>query len=272
MRCCKRERQVGVTLIEMVIVISITAIIAGGVAVFISRPFESYVDTARRAELTDIADTALRRITRDLRTALPYSIRITTAGGVTYLEYLQTNGGARYRAETDSSGGGLILDFTQVDNDGFDVVGKMPAFDPGDSIVINNLASSGTTQNAYSGDNRRAWSGNNTTTITFSPTTPFPAASPGKRFQVVQHAVTYACNPATGDLHRYWRYGILDPQPTPPPDTYKALLATGITACSFSYEASGSGLRTSVLTLTLRVQRDGESVRLFQQVHVSNAS
>src|SRR5437763_16769361 len=107
---CRSARQRGVTLIELIIVIAITAIIAGGVAVFISRPFESYVDTARRAELTDIADTALRRITRDVRTALPNSIRITTALGVTYLEYLQTNGGARYRAAKDSGGAGDILD------------------------------------------------------------------------------------------------------------------------------------------------------------------
>src|SRR5215210_7725394 len=123
MRCLDHpaSRQRGVTLIEMVIVITITAIIAGGVAVFISRPFESYIDAARRAELTDIADTALRRMTRDLRTALPNSIRITTVAGVTYLEYLQTSGGARYRAQADSAGAGNILDFTQVDNDGFDV-------------------------------------------------------------------------------------------------------------------------------------------------------
>src|SRR5918911_2643011 len=100
----RRAAQGGVTLIELIIVIAITAIIASGVAVFISRPMESYVDSARRAELTDIADTALRRLTRDLRTALPNSIRITQVGGVYYLEYLQTSGGGRYRAERDNAG------------------------------------------------------------------------------------------------------------------------------------------------------------------------
>jgi MSHA biogenesis protein MshO len=271
MPCRKRKLQVGVTLIEMVIVISITAIIAGGVAVFISRPFEGYIDAARRAELTDIADTALRRITRDVRTALPNSIRTTTVAGVTYLEYLQASGGARYRAQADSSGAGNILDFTQADNDGFDVVGTMPTFAAGDSIVIYNLASSGTTANAYSGDNRGAYSSNTATTVTLSPAKKFPFPSPGKRFHVVQQAVTYACNPATGQLRRYWNYGIVDlPQPTPPSSGSNALLATDITACSFTYDTSGSGLRTGVLTLTLKVERNGESVRLFQQVHVNN--
>src|SRR5207247_10236805 len=73
-----RSRAGGVTLIEMVIVIAITAIIAAALSVFISRPVEGYADAARRAELSDIADTALRRMTRDLRTALPNTIRITS--------------------------------------------------------------------------------------------------------------------------------------------------------------------------------------------------
>src|SRR5437867_11841462 len=94
-----RSRARGVTLIEMVIVIAITAIIAGAVSVFISRPVEGYADAARRAEMSDIADTALRRMTRDLRTALSNSIRTTTVSGVLYLEYLQGSGGGRYRAE-----------------------------------------------------------------------------------------------------------------------------------------------------------------------------
>ena len=263
------SRQRGVTLIEMVIVISITAIIAGGVAVFISRPFESYVDAARRAELTDIADTALRRMTRDVRTALPNSIRITTVGGVTYLEYLQTSGGARYRAEPDSAGGGDPLLFTTADSS-FDVVGTMPTFAGGESIVIYNLANSGATANAYFGDNRAAYSSNTASTITLTAATQFPFASPGKRFHVVQYAVTYSCNPATGDLRRYWNYGITAAQATPPVTANNALLATNITACSFSYDATGTGLRTGLLTLTLKVERDNEAVQLFQQVHLNN--
>src|SRR5881394_4593031 len=132
-RHCHNSRQRGVTLIEMIIVIAITAIVAGGVAVFISRPFESYIDSARRAELTDIADTALRRMTRDFHSALPNSIRYTcvpsgcAVGSAYYIEYLQTSGGGRYRAEKDNAGLGDTLDFTFADTS-FDVVGPMPTF------------------------------------------------------------------------------------------------------------------------------------------------
>jgi MSHA biogenesis protein MshO len=261
-----------VTLIEMIIVIAITAIIASAVAVFISRPVEGYADAARRAEMTDIADTALRRITRDLRTALPNSIRITefpAASGVFYLEFLQSSGGGRYRADVDSSGGGNILDFTASDAS-FDVIGAMPTFAGGESIVIYNLAASGTTANAYGGDNRAAYSSSTATTITLAPAKQFPFPSPGKRFQVVDYAVTYACNPGTGELRRYWSYGIVDPQPTPPATPNNALLASNVAACSFTYVTSGAAQRAGVVTLTLKIVESGESIQLFQQVHVSN--
>jgi len=277
MPCPEHSRERGVTLIEMVIVISITAIIAGAVSVFISRPVEGYADAARRAEMSDIADTALRRMTRDLRTALANSIRITefpAASGIWYLEYLQSSGGGRYRADKDSGGGGNILDFTVADPDGFDVIGTMPALAAGDSIVIYNLAYSGTTANAYVGDNRALVNvgASTATTIALNAATHFPFSSPGKRFNVIQYAVTYACNQTTGQLRRYWGYGIVDPQPIPPAGGSNALLASNVAACSFTYALTGAAQRTGIVMLSLQIQESGsnDSIQLFQQVHVTN--
>lgn len=261
----------GVTLLEMIVVIVITGIIAGIVAMFIRQPVEGYVDAVRRAELTDIADTALRRITRDLHTALPNSIRIAASGNVTYLEYLQTTGGGRYRAEVKSDGTGNILNFAAADST-FDVLGTMPTMSATDSIVIYNLSSSGATLNAYAGDNREGYASDDGTTITLDNAKQFPVASPGKRFLVVQYAVTYACDPlpvGAGELRRHWNYGIVDPQ-TPPVGGSNALLATNVSGCSFFYATGGAGGRTGVVSLTLRISQSGETIRLFQQAHVSN--
>lgn len=266
-----RPRARGVTLLEMIVVISITGIVAAIVAVFIRMPVEGYVDAARRAELTDVADTALRRITRDVRTALPNSIRISIVGNVRYLEYLQTSGGARYRSEVTSAGGGDILDFTAADST-FDVLGPLPAFTGGESIVIYNLTSSGAAANAYVGDNRAAGSGAGGT-ITLTAAKLFPFQSPGKRFQVVQYPVTYACDPlplGAGHLRRYWDYTIDLAQPTPPVTANNALLATNVSDCGFIHSTGGATGQTGVLALTLQVTQSGETVRLFQQVHVSN--
>jgi MSHA biogenesis protein MshO len=262
-------RECGVTLIEMIMVIVITGIIGAAVAVFIRRPVEGYVDAARRAELTDIADVALRRMTRDLRTALPNSIRIDGTGR--YLEYLQTSGGGRYRAELKSDGTGDFLDFALAD-DKFDVIGTMPTMAATDSIVIYNLNSSGATSNAYAGDNREGYASNAGGTITLDSAKLFPLASPGKRFHVVQYPVTYHCDLGTGRLRRYWGYTIQPAQPTGtlPLDGNSALLATNVADCSFTYATDGATGRTGVLALTLQIEQSGEKVRLFQQVHVSN--
>jgi MSHA biogenesis protein MshO len=268
----RRSAARGFTLVEMVIVIAITGVLGAAVAVFIRRPVEGYMDAVRRGELSDIADTALRRITRDVRTALPNSIRTTTAGNVRYLEYLQTSGGGRYRAEPDSSGAGNILSFIASDTS-FDVIGPMPTLAAGNSIVIYNLSPTGTTSNAYSGDNRGAYSSNTATTITLSPAKLFPFQSPGKRFQVVEYAVTYACDPlpsGAGVLRRYWNYGIVDPQPTPPSGGSNTLLAKNISDCSFTYATSSASARTGILQIYLQVEQSGEKVRLFQQAHVNN--
>jgi MSHA biogenesis protein MshO len=266
------RRARGFSLVEMIVVIAITGVIAAAVAFFIRRPVEGYVDAARRAELTDIADTALRRMTRDLRSALPNSMRITSNASGTYIEYLQTSGGGRYRAETAGSGPpGDPLDFSAADAT-FDVIGALPALAGGESVVIYNLTASGATANAYLGDNRAAVDvPASTTKVVLQSAKQFPFTSPGKRFHVVQYAVTYRCDPATGELRRYWNYGILDPQPAPPATPNNALLATSVATCALApFTYSQVTQRLGVVALKLQISRSGETVTLFQQVHINN--
>ena len=270
-----RLRECGVTLIEMVMVIVITGIIGVAIAVFLRRPVEGYVDAARRAELTDIADTALRRMTRDLRRALPNSIRVTAVGNATYLEYLQTSGGGRYRSDVASDGSGDPLDFTAADTS-FDVLGPMPSnAAAGDLVVVYNLGAGSGTTDAYTGGNSSAIApgGISGSTITIASKL-FPFPSPGKRFQTVSGPVTYLCDPDNGNLRRISGYAVTDPQPTniaaAPLSTapVNALLATSVTACSFVYTAVTQ--RAGSVALSLQIAQSGENVRLFQQVNISN--
>lgn len=259
----------GFTLVEATVVIAVTGIIAAMVALFIRAPVQSYVDATRRAELTDVADTALRRIARDVRLALPNSVRVTTAGGVSYLEFLQTSGGGRYRAELTDTGSGDALDFSSADTT-FDVLGPAVALPAGDlnRVAVFNLGIPGA--DAYAGDNIAngpATVAGNTLTI---PSTLFPFESPSRRFQIVAFPVTYECNPAAGTLTRYWNYPIAAAQPTPPAGGGNALLANGVSACSFTFNPVVVAQRAGLVTLHLTVTRLDESVRLYHAVHVSN--
>jgi MSHA biogenesis protein MshO len=276
MRTLHILRQDGVTLVELIVAITILAIIGGMVAIFMQRPIQGYVDASNRAELTNRADTALRRIARDVRLALPNSLRVSTVGSTQYLEFLITSGGGRYRAAIDTATpvAANVLDFGTADGT-FEVLGPMPAIANGNLIVVYNLFSAAgtTTSNAYNGGagtNRAAVTSvaGNIVNIT---ATQFPFESPSARFQVVTGAVTYECNPTAQLVRRYSGYAITLAQPAPPAGT-PALLVDGVSACGFTYDnaATSATLRTGVLSMTVQLTRNGENVSLQQQVHVDN--
>ncbi|MDO8291696.1 MAG: prepilin-type N-terminal cleavage/methylation domain-containing protein [Gallionella sp.] len=292
----------GFTLVEMIMVIVITGIIGGIVAVFLQAPVQQYMDVARRADMTDTADTALRRIGRDVRTALPNSVRVTTSGGVVYLEYLETIAGGRYNIATTPAdclnaggcwtltttgnlvtgaagapsltlpNGGVIpatarmVVYNQYNNSGNDCSNLNPsvycAAASGGAPVIT-----GVTNSAANADEDQ---------ISFAAAHTFlPAGgSPYNRFQIVSQPVTYACTPG-GTLTRYWGYAIQPAQPTALATLTSvnpgAVLATNVGAvCSFTYDAFVVAQRSGLVTMDLSITRQGETVTLYNATHVSN--
>ncbi|MDE2616542.1 MAG: type II secretion system protein [Burkholderiales bacterium] len=287
------QRQAGFTLVEAIIVIVITGILAAVVAVFIRAPVEGYLDSVRRAELTDTADVALRRITRDVRLALPNSLRVTTTGGMNYIEFIMTSAGGRYRDPSDGSTGGNFLSFTNTGSTTFDVHGPMPAMNPTvDYIVVYNLGPNhtptDTAADAYApadpctNCNRArisSFTGNTVTLVSNPfPTQVPPLPSPSGRFQVVPgatKAVTYSCpTAAAGNLTRYWNYGFNTAQPTGFASGSQALLAAGGVTCAVAYAPSvggRSGLLEVQLTLTSGSGANAETVTLQHQIRVDNS-
>jgi MSHA biogenesis protein MshO len=303
----------GFTLVEMIIVIVITGIIGGIVAIFIRAPVQGYMDSARRAELTDIADTAMRRMARDVRTAVPNSMRTLGCGGTPCVEFLPTKDGGRYRA--DQTGGGVgcgtvassTLDFSAADTC-FEIVGSKISFSAGDQIVVGSTQSDG---NPPYQDPTAAVCGtvdSSGTNISTCIRRPIAAAGvgvqqvvkvnsiyalpgfanlsdanpPSQRFDVVdgtQQAVTYACVATGGgacttvggngtcQLVRYSSYGFNAVQILPVV-AGAPILANKVSACSMVYDLPSQ--RFGLLAVSLTLTSGGESVSLYNEIHVNN--
>ncbi|UCV23914.1 hypothetical protein [Ferribacterium limneticum] len=251
----------------MIISIVITGIVVSMVAIFGRGQVEAYLDAGNRAELSDAADTTLRRIARDLQAALPNSVRLSG----NFLEFVPIRDAGRYRAELDAAAGGDILDFSSNIDSTFDVLGPSVTIPAGDQLVVFNLGQPGS--DVYEGTSRRAVTpGAGLSNIIFAPAgAQFPLASPQHRFQIVGAPVIYECSVATGQLIRRsgFAYGHAWPPVPAALGGIAAVMADNVAACSFNYVPAilqRNGLVVLRLTLTL----NGESVQLLHQVDVLN--
>lgn len=287
--------QRGFTLVEAIIVMVITGVLAGTMVLFIRQPVQSYVDAAGRAEMSDVADLALRRMARELRGSLPNSVRVSgsASGGsaVTLIEFIPTKTGGTYLSVEDNNGT-PVLDFQTAANKTFTVVGTMPVFPyniaANDSIVVYNLGTGFTDADAYSGSNRATVSAAPVGNVVSLSTNPFavpanaiparvPNTSPTQRFNVVTAPVTFRCvNDAagTGTLTRLTGYGFNANQvdPVAAAGVTSALLANNVVGCNFNVTSLAS-THLGLIGLDLALARPGSSnerVMLSLQIHVEN--
>jgi MSHA biogenesis protein MshO len=299
----------GVTLIELVLAIVIVGIVIAAVLFFLN-PLRQSADIALRAELTDIADNALQRIGRDVRLALPNSVRVTPPAGPPplYLEFLAVREAGRYRADAGSVAGGTACDLddatlSAADNDqlSFDLAAGDQCFKTigllanpatvttSDFLVLNNYGPGFTGQDAYeAGAANRAQintaigveANRNRVRFARRPFTRAQHDSPGKRFFIISGPVSYVCDTAARTLRRHWNYGggsgstPVAAQPTAFATGSSALIAENVTDCAFSYQSVGAQLGLLTMRLTLSRQLFGgsaETVSLYHAVHMNNA-
>ena len=210
MRAIRPHR--GFTLIEMVVTIAVGAVVVAFMAMFIVMPMNAYTAQTRRAGLVDASDSALRFMARDIRSALPNSVRVASSGTVTALELLATADGARYQDNGPVSNPALALDFTTASGAFATTVPftqlTLPFSSNAYFLSIYNVGVPGA--NAYQMTNVITPAGttitvsagatSNQNLVTLNPPFQFAYGSPEKRVYLVSGPVSYLCDTSAGNL------------------------------------------------------------------------
>jgi MSHA biogenesis protein MshO len=286
-------------MIELVTVMALTGVLAVGLGNLLQHPLNGYAAVSRRAELVTLADIAVGRLARDLRQALPNSLRVAGSGDA--IEFLHTVAGARYRLEpgiNDPGGPGEVdhthsNDWLSFGGDRrWNLLGRLttPPFTYGTPLP------SGTRIAIYpTGTGLWAEAAANTSPSVITPSTlsititddgdedqirlsadhRFPYESAARRLYLVDSPTTYLCDPTEAALFRIDGYPAAASQPTvrtstPLSNGSSARMSDHVELCRFSY-LPGTASRAGIVTIEIVLEDGGERVRLLQQVQIGNA-
>lgn len=292
-----RLQQSGFSLIELIVVVVLLGILGSVGGLLILQPIEAYDDQVRRQQLVDQGEMALRQIARDVRRALPNSLRVSNVGSGWAVEMVNTVDAARYR---DDVGAGFAaaanrLQFIPPGDSSFNLLGQFPTITPPATLASNlRLVIYSTSSDAvYDDASANLNSGiitssantinvaevsaagvDNEFQITLANAHRFPLRSPQQRVFLVDGPVSYVCNPATGQIVRYANYSYRDRnnQPQSAADFSggnSGLVVSQVNSCDLTYQA-GTSQRAGVLTVSIEVEDSGESINLLHQINVVN--
>lgn len=251
----------GFTLVEMVVTIVVLGVIMAGSAVYITNSTIAYNDVAQREQLTSVGRLTIERVVRELRNALPNSVRISN----NCIEFLPIIGSSVYLTlPTDSPGNGFTA----------------PAFNLNSASGTRYVVVYPYSQGAlYSGGNpgpRAVFSsvaGSPTATVSLAAAHRFNRHAPQRRFFIVDSPTSF-CIEGT-NLNRYRGYSISAAQAAPPSATAELVaenifLNDGGAVTPFTY-TPGTLRRSGIVALDFRFAIDGEWIRLFHEVQIRNA-
>ncbi len=278
----------GFTLIEMIVVVVLLGVVGVGFSNFLGLGANLYVDVVGREQALSQTRFAMERLTREIREALPNSVRVTTnaAGTVQCVEFVPIQASSTYvNVPVLPEEATKILHVVRHAVSGISV----------DKIAVYPL----TSNDVYGSDPFEALSGNvfsfdsapivGTTSqnLTLDKAVRFDADSPTQRYYLVQYAVSYCANSLTGQLYRYGDYWPLTSAQQAPPTTTLQTKSTGMTAvlmaenlktytpsygsASLPFNYSSATLVTNaVFQFTFEIARNDEQVDFHREVHLVN--
>lgn len=281
------KRAHGFTLVELIVVIVLIGVMGGSTVVYFKPALDAYFSAARRAGLTNQADTTLRMMVNEIRSAVPNSVRLISPNCV---ELIPTSDGGRYRTAPDTvhtTVPSAYIDTSEPVTQ-FDVLtafSKVPAAN--DYVVIGNQNTGDVYSRSNMGQIESIAAAPNTDLglwrITLKAAQQFPVGYDGGRFVIVpfaKQAVTYFCSNASVDsstdtgkgiLYRFSGYGFNASPVCQTPTASTPVLATKVASCTFTYNPdAGATQQSGYMQMQLSLRDQSEAVTLSYGAHMDN--
>ncbi|RLV59036.1 type II secretion system protein [Parashewanella curva] len=272
------NKAVGFTLIELVTVIIILGIVLVGVSSFITFGTRIFVDSTSVEQVLGESRFAIQRMTRELRTALPNSVRVNTDNSsYQCIEFVPTVTSTSYIQipfESSSNTATIFRDAPNTKIFGFDIQRAYVYPINADEVYITN------TQNSIAASVSWVTGTNNSPTLslTFNSPTRFKYSSPQKRMYLTTNPVTYCVSGTPLSIQRYSDYGFIIALPTPQNRSVRSVSVVAQSIINDISDASDrpfnllpSTLRHSgIIQMNLRFQVLGQSMSYQHQVQVPN--
>ncbi|HET9446461.1 MAG TPA: type II secretion system protein [Steroidobacteraceae bacterium] len=275
-----KRRSRGFTMIELVVGLTIAALVVGFVASFIAIPVQAHLAQARRAELSASAETLTRSMAEDVRNAMPGSPRPYVVGGRVVLEMIPVLGVVRYCDETGAACPDK-LDFAITDTQ-FDVAEDSRDVAAGFVAVLDNdPTNAASAQDAYLLQNMIAPAADTTGhLVTLQlPGFRFLDRSPNNRAFFVSGVTRYECDPVARTLRRFNRAlpAAAGPIGAGAPSD---LIASDVTACRFTYIAppppprlpQNGGLVVVEITISRVTNGVTDNLRVVKQLRLEHTA
>ncbi|MCG7532357.1 type II secretion system GspH family protein [Psychrobium sp. MM17-31] len=252
----------GFTLIELVLVILVLAIVSTGIVTFIRYGVQTYQDTAGRDKQISDSRFVIERITRELRNALPNSVRVTNGGDcVEFIPILASSTYVDIPVLPDAASSTVTI------------VASSEPFTPTNTKLVVYPLSVGevyvngtqTTGKVFNVDSYSA-AVDNVVTVTLTNAVHFDDDSPNQRYFIIRENVAY-CWDTSGDIKRYQNVAN-------PPSGTGVLMAENVVKPSgstpiFSYQGD-TLIRNAIVLMDFSFRYDDERLRLVNEVNIAN--
>lgn len=261
--------QAGFTLIELIVAMMLLSIMAVATSKLIANYIEHFIATNQQAAVTNQARLIVERMSRELREALPLSVRKTSNAHSECIEFIPIIAGSNYYGSVANT----PIQQLQVLPFEDGVPASYVAIDPSNSSFLYSNLNQGNIAQLQS----IAPASGQTQQLNFSTTVTFSSDSTRSRVYLIAQPVSFCVNSLTGYLTRHADYGFNTQQSLFPTAQNKGqLLASQLLMTDNNLLFSlftvrpDSLLLSTMISLDIRLREQEQLIRVNHDIYLRN--